>query len=79
MKRTLLSLFAFMLAVPTFAQQHEGAKFRKIDSLLTYLYANNKFMGSIAIAKKARSYLKRLMAMPMQILKPLQILRRSIR
>jgi CubicO group peptidase (beta-lactamase class C family) len=52
MKRTLLSLFAFMLAVPTFAQQHEGAKFRKIDSLLTYLYANNKFMGSIAIAEK---------------------------
>lgn len=52
MRKTLLSLFAFLLAVPTFAQQHEGAKFRKIDSLLTYLYANNKFMGSIAIQEK---------------------------
>lgn len=52
MKKTLLSLFAFVLAASTFAQQHEGAKFRKIDSLLTYLYANNKFMGSIAIQEK---------------------------
>ncbi len=43
-----------MLAVPAFAQQHEGAKFRKIDSLLTYLYANNKFMGSIAIQEKGQ-------------------------
>lgn len=41
-----------MLALPTFAQQQEGAKFRKIDSLLTYLHANNKFMGSIAIQEK---------------------------
>lgn len=41
-----------MLAMQTFAQQHEGAKFRKIDSLLTYLYANNKFMGSVAIQEK---------------------------
>lgn len=52
MKKTLLSLFAFVLSASTFAQQHEGAKFRKIDSLLTYLYANNKFMGSIAIQEK---------------------------
>ena len=41
-----------MLAAPSFAQQQEGAKFRKIDSLLTYLYTNNKFMGSIAIQEK---------------------------
>lgn len=51
MKKVLLSLFAIMLAIPAFAQ-NEGAKFRKIDSLLTYLYANNKFMGSIAIQEK---------------------------
>jgi CubicO group peptidase (beta-lactamase class C family) len=51
MKKTLLSLFTFMLALPAFAQ-HDSAKFRKIDSLLTYLYTNNKFMGSIAIQEK---------------------------
>jgi CubicO group peptidase (beta-lactamase class C family) len=51
MEKTLLSLFAFMLALPTFAQ-HDSAKFRKIDSLLTYLYSNNKFMGSVAIQEK---------------------------
>jgi len=43
-----------MLAAPSFAQQHEGAKLKKIDSLLTYLYNNNKFMGSIAIAEKGQ-------------------------
>lgn len=52
MRKILLSLLAFVLAAPLFAQEHEGAKFRKIDSLLTYLYANNKFMGSIAIQEK---------------------------
>ena len=51
MKRILLSLFAFVIATPLFAQ-HEGAKFRKIDSLLTYLYSSNKFMGSITIEEK---------------------------
>ncbi len=43
-----------MLAAPTFAQQHEGAKFGKIDSLLTYLYNNHKFMGAIAIEEKGK-------------------------
>lgn len=54
MKKTLLNVLAFMLAVPTFAQQYEGAKFRKIDSLLTYLYDSHKFMGSIAIEEKGK-------------------------
>ena len=54
MRKILLSLFAFVIAVPAFAQQNEGAKFRKIDSLLTYLHANNKFMGSIAIQEKGK-------------------------
>lgn len=52
MRKILLSLLAFVLAAPTFAQQKEAAKFKKIDSLLTYLYANNKFMGSVAIQEK---------------------------
>ena len=51
MKRLLISLFALLLAVPAFSQT-EGAKYRKIDSLLTYLYENNKFMGSVAIREK---------------------------
>ena len=51
MKKIFLSVVAFMLAAPVFAQ-NDSAKFRKIDSLLTYLYANNKFMGSIAIQEK---------------------------
>lgn len=51
MKRTFLSVVAFMLAAPLFAQ-HDGAKFAKIDSLLNYLYNNNKFMGSVAIQEK---------------------------
>ena len=40
--------FFFLITISqfTFAQQ---TKFQKIDSLLTYLYSNNKFMGSIAI------------------------------
>src|SRR5690606_4971853 len=32
--------------------QTEGARLRKIDSLLTYLYENDKFMGSVAIRDK---------------------------
>lgn len=48
MKRILISLFTLLLATPAFAQT-EGARLRKIDSLLSYLYENNKFMGSVAI------------------------------
>ena len=51
MKRLLISLFMLLLAAPAFPQT-EGAKLRKIDSLLTYLYENNKFMGSVAIREK---------------------------
>ncbi|MDV6170317.1 serine hydrolase domain-containing protein [Flavobacterium sp. DG1-102-2] len=53
MRKTLLSLLMILLAASLFAQQ-EGAKFRKIDSLLTYLYNNNKFMGSVAVSEKGR-------------------------
>ena len=51
MKRLLIGLFTLLLAAPAFSQT-EGAKLRKIDSLLTYLYENNKFMGSVAIREK---------------------------
>lgn len=54
MKRTLLSLLTIFIAGPSFAQQADLAKFRKIDSLLTYLNANNKFMGSVAIQEKGK-------------------------
>lgn len=43
MKKLLLFIFAFSSF--TFAQD----KFTKIDSLLNYLYENNKFMGSLTI------------------------------
>lgn len=51
MKKTFLSLLILLISVPVLAQ-NDGAKFRKIDSLLTYYYANNKFMGSVAIREK---------------------------
>jgi CubicO group peptidase (beta-lactamase class C family) len=51
MKKALLSLLTFILTLPVMAQ-NEGAKFEKIDSLLTYLYNNNKFMGSVSIREK---------------------------
>jgi CubicO group peptidase (beta-lactamase class C family) len=44
MKKILL-LFVFAISTFTFAQE----KFEKIDSLLTYLNNNNKFMGSLTI------------------------------
>ena len=47
MKKFLL-LFLFGLS-SVFAQTD---KFQKIDSLLNYLYTNNKFMGSISILEK---------------------------
>lgn len=46
MKKTLL-LFAFLLSLTIFAQ--ENARFKKIDSLLSYLNHNNRFMGQISI------------------------------
>lgn len=51
MKKALLILLAFVLTMPVTAQ-NEGAKFRKIDSLLTYYYANKKFMGAVSIREK---------------------------
>ncbi|KGO94051.1 serine hydrolase domain-containing protein [Flavobacterium subsaxonicum] len=51
MKKAFLSLLTFILTLPLMAQ-HEGAKFEKIDSLLTYLSVNNKFMGSLSIREK---------------------------
>jgi len=52
MKKAFLSLLTFILTLPAMAQQPEGGKFEKIDSLLNYLYANNKFMGSVSIREK---------------------------
>lgn len=45
-------IFSFVLFLITFsavAQNASEQKFRKIDSLLTYLESGNKFMGSIAL------------------------------
>jgi len=46
MKKTLF-LFVFLLSLTISAQ--ESTRFRKIDSLLTYLNANNRFMGQLSI------------------------------
>lgn len=54
MKKTLLSLLTIVFAGPAFAQQTDLAKFKKIDSLLTYLSANKKFMGQVAIQEKGK-------------------------
>lgn len=51
MKRTLLFLFTIGFVTCSFAQSG-GARFSKIDSLFTYLYANNKFMGAVSIREK---------------------------
>ena len=50
MKKYLFLLFALTLTLSTQAQKE--AKFIKIDSLLSYLAANEKFMGSVAIREK---------------------------
>lgn len=48
--KKFLSVLLITVSLSGFAQgEHEGAKFRKIDSLMTYLYQNNKFMGSLTI------------------------------
>lgn len=46
MKKTVL-VFAFLTALTLSAQ--ENARFRKIDSLLSYLNHNNRFMGQVSI------------------------------
>lgn len=46
MKKKILLLLLLLTSQFGFAQQ---TKFQKIDSLLTFLHANNKFMGSIAL------------------------------
>lgn len=51
--KKLLSIFFVLASLSGFAQDdHEGAKYNKIDSLMTYLYQNNKFMGSLTIREK---------------------------
>lgn len=49
MKKTALSLFAFLLTLSAFAQDN---KFEKIDALLKYFNENDKFMGSLTIREK---------------------------
>jgi CubicO group peptidase (beta-lactamase class C family) len=51
MKKSLLLIIAFIMAAPAFAQPMEP-RFVKIDSLLSYFAANNKFMGSVSISEK---------------------------
>lgn len=50
MKKTVLTLFIAALTFSAFGQQNP--KFRKIDSLMSYFTASNKFMGSISIREK---------------------------
>jgi len=50
MKRIVLTLLIFTLTGAAFGQFNP--KFRKIDSLMNYFTANNKFMGSISIREK---------------------------
>lgn len=45
--KKLILLFAFTLSLPVAAQQK--TRFDKIDSLLTFLNTNNKFMGQVSI------------------------------
>jgi len=51
MKKALLIL-CIVLAQAAMAQDTDGAKYNKIDSLLNYLYSNGKFMGSLTIREK---------------------------
>lgn len=51
MKKAFLLLLTVLTTLPAVAQA-ESSKFEKIDSLLNYLYANNKFMGSVSIREK---------------------------
>ena len=51
MKKTLLFLFA-LSTLNGFCQSTENARFTKIDSLMNYLYANGKFMGSLTLREK---------------------------
>ncbi|MFP5437058.1 MAG: serine hydrolase domain-containing protein [Bacteroidia bacterium] len=53
MKKILALIFGLMISLTAIAQDdHEGARYEKIDSLMTYLYQNNKFMGSLTIRAK---------------------------
>jgi len=47
MKKSIILFLSLAFSAAAFSQQ--PAKFEKIDSLLNYLYENNRFMGSIAI------------------------------
>jgi CubicO group peptidase (beta-lactamase class C family) len=50
MKKIILLVFVFALHANVFGQA--DPKFRKIDSLMNYFYANNKFMGALTIRDK---------------------------
>ncbi len=52
MKKLFLSLFVLAFTLPALAQGE--ARYRKIDSLLTYFNKNDKFMGAISIREKGR-------------------------
>ncbi|WP_297332126.1 serine hydrolase domain-containing protein [Flavobacterium sp.] len=58
MKKSLLLIIAYILAAPAFAQPMEP-RFVKIDSLLSYFAANNKFMGSVSIREKDKVVFER--------------------
>lgn len=54
MKKLFLPLIALLFTASAVAQKKstDGARIKKIDSLLTYLYDNNKFMGSVCLREK---------------------------
>jgi len=53
MKKTLLGLGMALFTLAGTAQQQE--KFKKIDSLLTFLNEKNKFMGSVSVSENGKT------------------------
>jgi CubicO group peptidase (beta-lactamase class C family) len=52
MKKALLIIFSILLAQAANAQDKDGAKYAKIDSLMNYFYNKGKVMGSLTIRLK---------------------------
>ncbi|MGX7667215.1 serine hydrolase domain-containing protein [Flavobacterium pedocola] len=67
MKKTGL-LLILSIALSGFAQ--ENTRFRKIDSLLTYLNNNNKFMGQVSIREGDNVVFSRAYGLPKSKVKP---------
>ncbi|MEW5674789.1 serine hydrolase domain-containing protein [Flavobacterium enshiense] len=67
MKKTFLLLFLISCLSLT---AQESTRFRKIDSLLTYLNANNKFMGQLSIREGDNVVFSRAYGLPQSTVQP---------